>query len=126
MPSKPAYRALGLAQSGFELGDPQVGGGELARAVEQVLLQHPQAVRGIALTADLFAQSWISLAQRVLVGFLAVLGEAGAFERGRELGLQFGDVIAHRSQVAGDGAVGGEAGDAEGVGWRGGAGGRCG
>ena len=83
--------ARGLTQSGFEIGDAQVGGGELARAVQHVLLEYAQAVRGVAVAACLFAQPVDLGGPAILVGLLAVLGEAGAFKRRREFGLQFCD-----------------------------------
>jgi hypothetical protein len=83
---------LERSQLAFEVGDAQVGGGEFARAVEQVLLQHPQAMRGVAESVDLLAQPVDFAGPAVLVGFLAVLGETGAFERGRQFGLQLDDV----------------------------------
>ena len=49
-------------------------------------------MRGVSLAADLFAQPVDLAGPAVLAGFLAVFGEAGAFERGREFGLQFCNV----------------------------------
>ena len=43
-------------------------------------------------SASLFAQSVNLAGPASLVRFLTVLGEAGAFQGGRELGRQFGDI----------------------------------
>ena len=50
-------------------------------------------MRAVAKAARLFAQPVDLGGPAVLVGLLAVLGEAGAFERCRELGLQFSEVM---------------------------------
>ena len=88
----PKLPFLETPQLVFEVCHSKVGRGEFAGAVEQFGLDDPQSMRGIVECADLFAQSMDLAGPASLVRFLTVFGESGAFQCGRELGLQLGDI----------------------------------
>ena len=81
------------SQLGLEVRNSQVGRGEFAGAVKYFLLQHLQPMRGVAQGVELLAELVDLAGPAGLVGFLAVFGETGTFERRGELRLQFGEVV---------------------------------
>jgi hypothetical protein len=74
------------AQLRLEVGDAPVGGGEFAGAVLDLGFEEGEAMGGAVEGADLLAELVDLAGPAGLVGFLAVLGEAGALERGGEFG----------------------------------------
>ena len=74
----------------FEVGDPVVRGGQFAGAILHFALEEGEPVCGLPERLHLLAELVNLAGPAGLVMLLAVFGEAGALESGRELGVQVG------------------------------------